>query len=92
MITLNTEVKVRRFPLQVGDDIHASIEQSLSKSILKSKHQWIEQAIQEKLDRDDNELLNLIDRVCKFIEGGPAQALEKDLKEYRELISKNMAV
>lgn len=50
---MHTEARVRRFPLQVGDSIHQEIENALAKSILKSKHQWIEKAIEEKLARDN---------------------------------------
>lgn len=50
---MKTEQKPRRFPLSVGDDIHAQIEAALMRSVLKSKHQWIEQAIQEKIERDN---------------------------------------
>lgn len=43
----------RVFPLRVDDDIHEQINETLLRSILKSKHQWIEKAIIEKLERDN---------------------------------------
>lgn len=50
---MDLEAKPRRFPLQVGDEVHTEIERALAKSILKTKHQWIEKAICEKLERDN---------------------------------------
>lgn len=46
------KLECRTFPLRVGDDIHINIDSALARSILKSKHQWIEAAIAEKLERD----------------------------------------
>lgn len=43
----------RVFPLRVDDHIHAQINETLLRSVLKSKHQWIEKAIEEKLQRDN---------------------------------------
>lgn len=45
--------KVKVFPVRVEDEIHQKIETALARSILKSKHQWIERAIAEKLERDN---------------------------------------
>ncbi|GKU76872.1 hypothetical protein [Paenibacillus sp. L3-i20] len=43
----------RTFPLRVGDIVHDQINETLLRSVLKSKHQWIEKAILEKLERDN---------------------------------------
>lgn len=45
--------KIKVFPVRVEDEIHRRIESALTRSILKSKHQWIERAIAEKLERDN---------------------------------------
>lgn len=50
---MTTKIQCRVFPLRVEDDIHEKINETLLRSVLKSKHQWIEKAIAEKLERDN---------------------------------------
>lgn len=49
---MTRKLACRTFPLRVGDEIHNNIDNALARSILKSKHQWIEAAIAEKIERD----------------------------------------
>lgn len=47
------KAECRTFPLRVDDYVHGEIDKTLLRSVLKSKHQWIEVAIMEKLERDN---------------------------------------
>lgn len=78
---------IKTYPLKLEENVNFEVKVMAAKERV-SMQEWIATAVKEKIERDDEYLLELLDQAYMFIKGGPVPHLEQAIKEYCETLSK----